>query len=190
MRFLSVFLRFSVALSVLSSSPLVSAQDDAGSASPANDAPEPTPVAAPAQLPAPAPKTSAASAPAVTPTSMPEATSSPPPTPTGFAFGSYGRVRAASDLRGHSGQITNIVAFGTRYDLGNYAELELRREDHPGDVQLRIVSTLGFQGDFFHLPSRAASTRPNRDQESVCRSRGCAAGRSRLAVGGLPNGSL
>ncbi|HEY1534435.1 MAG TPA: carbohydrate porin, partial [Polyangiaceae bacterium] len=150
MRFPSVFLRFSVALGVLSSSPLVSAQDDAGSASPTDDAPEPAPVAAPAQLPAPAPTTSSPPAPAATPTSIPEPTPSPPPTPAGFAFGSYGRVRAASDLRGHSGESTNIVAFGTRYDLGNYAELELRREDHPGDVQLRVVSTLGFQGDFFH----------------------------------------
>jgi len=76
-----------------------------------------------------------------------------PPPSAGFAFGSYGRVRAASDLRGHTGQSTNIVSFGTRFDLGNYAELELRREDHPGELQLRIVSTLGFQGDFFHYTS-------------------------------------
>lgn len=76
------------------------------------------------------------------------------PAPAGFAFGSYGRVRAASDLRGHSGQSTNIVAFGTRYDLGNYAELELRREDHPAELELRVVATLGLQGDFFHYTGR------------------------------------
>ena len=78
----------------------------------------------------------------------------PAPSTPGFAFGSYGRIRAASDLRGHSGQSTNIVAYGTRYDLGNYAELELRREDHPQELELRIVATLALQGDFFHYTGK------------------------------------
>jgi hypothetical protein len=68
----------------------------------------------------------------------------------GFVFGSYGRVRAASDLQGHSGRSTNIVSHGTRYDLGNYAEFELRREDHPAELELRIVATLAVGGDLFH----------------------------------------
>ena len=67
-----------------------------------------------------------------------------------FVFGSYGRVRAASDLAGHSGRSTNIVSHGTRYDLGNYAELELRREENPAELELRIVATVATAGDFFH----------------------------------------
>jgi hypothetical protein len=71
--------------------------------------------------------------------------------PTGrFAFGSYGRIRAASDLRGKSGKSSNIVAFGQRNDLDNYAELELRREDSIGELELRVVATLALAGDFFH----------------------------------------
>lgn len=68
----------------------------------------------------------------------------------GFVFGSYGRVRAASDLDGHSGRSTNIVAHGTRYDLGNYAEFELRREDAPDELELRVVATLAVGGELFH----------------------------------------
>src|SRR5687767_15998859 len=53
-------------------------------------------------------------------------------TPTGlegFSFGSYGRVSAASDLRGGSGREANIVAFGTRLDLPTYSEIQLERRD-------------------------------------------------------------
>jgi len=72
--------------------------------------------------------------------------------PTGhFDFGSYGRVRAASDLRGKVGRDSNIVAFGPRNDLDNYAELEFRREDAVDGLQMKTVATLALAGDFFHL---------------------------------------
>jgi hypothetical protein len=67
-----------------------------------------------------------------------------------FVFGSYGRVRAASDLRGKSGRSSNIVAFGSRNDLANYAEIELRREDRVDELDLKVVATLAVAGDFFH----------------------------------------
>ncbi len=68
-----------------------------------------------------------------------------------FDFGSYGRVRAASDLRGKVGRNSNIVAFGPRNDLDNYAELEFRREDNVDGLEMKTVATLALAGDFFHL---------------------------------------
>lgn len=70
-----------------------------------------------------------------------------------FEFGSYGRVWAASDLRGGTGRGTNVAAFGPRLvDEGSYAELELRREDRWGSrVKGRIVSTLALFPPFFHF---------------------------------------
>jgi hypothetical protein len=68
----------------------------------------------------------------------------------GFIFGSYGRVRAASNLRGNTGTRSSIVSFGPRNDLDNYAELELRREDHIDQLDLKIVASLALAGDFFH----------------------------------------
>ena len=53
----------------------------------------------------------------------------PPKPPTGFAFGSYGRMIAASDLHGRPGRDANIVKHGSRLDEDNYVEAELRRED-------------------------------------------------------------
>jgi maltoporin len=70
-----------------------------------------------------------------------------------FEFGSYGRVYAASDLRGGTGRGTNVVAFGPRIvDEGSYAEIELRREDVFGErVKSRIVATLALFPPFFHF---------------------------------------
>src|SRR5687767_8894691 len=65
----------------------------------------------------------------------------------GFSFGSYGRAGVASDLRDHSGSSTNIVSHGTRYDAGTYAELELRRDDYPHDLELQTVATIAFAGN-------------------------------------------
>lgn len=69
-----------------------------------------------------------------------------------FAFGSYGRVNAASDLNGGLGRSTNIVAYGSRIDEDVYAELELRREDllAPG-IHSKVVATLALSGPLFHL---------------------------------------
>ena len=73
----------------------------------------------------------------------------------GFAFGSYGRVVAASDLRGGTGRKANIVGFGTRIDESTYAELQLERRDSFGasygeGVYTRVVSTLAIAGPLFH----------------------------------------
>lgn len=68
----------------------------------------------------------------------------------GFSFGSYGRAGVASDLRGHGGRSTNIVSHGTRYDAGTYAELELRRDDYPEQLEVQTVATIAFAGSFFH----------------------------------------
>ncbi len=81
-----------------------------------------------------------------------------------FEFGSYGRVYAASDLRGGTGRGTNVVAFGPRIvDEGNYAELELRREDKWNEkVKSRVVATLALFPPFFHFsgkPEQAIAVR-------------------------------
>jgi maltoporin len=73
-----------------------------------------------------------------------------------FEFGSYGRVYAASDLRGGTGRGTNVVAFGPRIvDEGNYAELEFRREDKWNErVTSRVVTTLALFPPFFHFTGK------------------------------------
>lgn len=73
-----------------------------------------------------------------------------------FEFGSYGRVVAASDLRGGLGRGSNVVAFGPRIEgEGSYAELELRREDKFSDkVKSRIVATVALFPPFFHFTGR------------------------------------
>jgi len=120
--------------------------------------------------------------PPVTPTDPPPTPESPPPPPAvapaapvvnetggasysggvpnahmseGFTFGSYGRVVAASDLRGGTGRRANIVGFGTRIDESTYAELQLERHDHYGasygdGVYTKVVSTLAIAGPLFH----------------------------------------
>lgn len=71
---------------------------------------------------------------------------------SGFAFGSYGRVAVASNLRGGLGRDSDIVAFGPRIDEDVYFELELRRQDRlPGGSKSIIVATVAFGGPFFHL---------------------------------------
>jgi len=76
-----------------------------------------------------------------------------------FEFGSYGRVYAASDLRGGTGRGTNVVAFGPRIvDEGNYAELELRREDKWSErVKGRVVATLALFPPFFHFSGKTTT---------------------------------
>ena len=71
--------------------------------------------------------------------------------PTGFAFGSYGRMIAAGDLRGGPGRDANIVAHGSRLDEGNYVELELRRDDYWNVTKTgtRLVATLAMASPMF-----------------------------------------
>ncbi|MBK6919946.1 MAG: carbohydrate porin [Deltaproteobacteria bacterium] len=70
----------------------------------------------------------------------------------GFHFGSYGRVIAGGDHRGRAGRDGDIVAFGSRLDESNYAELELRREDYweQTDSYTRIVATAAVANPMFH----------------------------------------
>src|SRR5262249_22233271 len=102
-----------------------------GAAKPsAEAAPAPAPEAAPA--PAPAPE--------------------PPKPPTGFSFGSYGRMIAAGDLHGGPGRDADVVAHGARLDEGNYVELELRRDDYWNVTKTgtRLVATLAVASPVFH----------------------------------------
>jgi maltoporin len=113
------------------------------------DPPPPVAPSAPPSTPAPAPvvnETGGSSFAGGAPT---------PHMAEGFTFGSYGRVIAASDLRGGTGARSNIVAFGTRIDESTYAELQLERHDHYGasygeGIHTRVVSTLAIAGPLFH----------------------------------------
>ncbi len=69
-----------------------------------------------------------------------------------FEFGSYGRMIAATDGQGGPGADADIVARGTRMDEGNYAEAELRREDHwdGTGIDTSIVITLAIASPVFH----------------------------------------
>ena len=117
-----------------------------------------TQVQAPADEPAKTPPktqvTSDTSAPVVPPAGP--APTAAPAHEGSFEFGSYGRVVAASDLRGGTGRGSNVVAFGPRIvDEGNYAELELRREDkYSENVKSRVVATLALFGPFFHFTGK------------------------------------
>jgi len=122
-----------------------------------------------ADEPKPAPESSGPISSDTSAPSVPGATSSPaiargneplrtvqeaPSTHEGhFDFGSYGRVYAASDLRGATGRGSNVVAFGPRIvDEDSYAEIELRREDtfNPR-IKTRVVATLALFPPFFHF---------------------------------------
>ena len=132
-----------------------------------------------AAAPPPAPTTSVASAGGVAVSPLPPqpatrsgvdanrdpSPSSPPvapaeaaaPAPTGhFEFGSYGRVRIASDGRGGTGRQANVVSHGDRIDEESYAELELRREDvYSKDITSKVVATLAMFPPFFHFSGNA-----------------------------------
>lgn len=72
----------------------------------------------------------------------------------GFHFGSYGRIRSATDLQGGGPQYANLVGHGSRLDLDPYLELELRNTQYPEKdnkaLRVRVVSTLAVAGDPFH----------------------------------------
>lgn len=71
-----------------------------------------------------------------------------------FRFGSYGRARAATDLRGNSARPVNIVSFGSRIDERSYAELEFQqrffRPEEAPRFETEVVATLAFLDDLFH----------------------------------------
>lgn len=74
------------------------------------------------------------------------------PSKSGFAFGSYGRMIAATDFKGRPGRDADIVLHGSRLDETNYVELELRREDYwpKTDSNTRVVATLAVGSPVFH----------------------------------------
>lgn len=76
----------------------------------------------------------------------------PPPPASGFGFGSYGRMIAATDFRGRPGRSADIIAYGSRLDESNYAEIELRRDDYweKTDSTTRLVATLAVANPIFH----------------------------------------
>jgi maltoporin len=71
---------------------------------------------------------------------------------SGFSFGSYGRMIAATDFRGRPGKDADLVAHGSRLDEANYVELELRRDDSwaKTDSRTRVVATLALSNPVFH----------------------------------------
>lgn len=130
---------------------------------------EPTPVIAPPGNPlvAPAPEiTPAANVPAAdTPASPPvveaPVTGVPEPHDPGaisseFTFGSYGRVRGATDFEGGRPAPMNVVSHGSRVDEYNYAELEFqqlftRQHTARHKVYAQVVGTLAMGDDLFHF---------------------------------------
>lgn len=82
---------------------------------------------------------------------------SPPPptaTPTGFDYGSYGRVGVGSDLQGHEGFPTNVVSHGSRLEEAPYLELDFYYSRTIGgdpNKRWRVVFVPAFAGgDLFH----------------------------------------
>ncbi len=76
-----------------------------------------------------------------------------------FIFGSYGRVRAATDLQGSTARPVNVVTYGSRIDEVSYAELEFRQrfltpERNTSTFHSEVVATLAFLDDFFHYTGR------------------------------------
>jgi maltoporin len=108
---------------------------------------EPKPAAEPKQEPAKA-EPAKAEPKAEAPPPAPE----PPRPATGFSFGSYGRMIAATDFKGRPGRDADIVAHGSRLDEGNYVELELRRDDYfpITKTATRLVATLAVGTPLFH----------------------------------------
>ncbi|WP_437286843.1 carbohydrate porin [Sorangium sp. So ce406] len=84
------------------------------------------------------------------------AAATPPPVAQsrqdGFSFGSYGRVVAATDLRGRPGRDADIVAHGSRLDESSYVELTLRRDDRwqKTGASTGVVTTLAVAHPIFH----------------------------------------
>ncbi len=70
---------------------------------------------------------------------------------TGFAFGSYGRILAGSDLRGHTPKQVAVVAHAPRIVEPSYVESDLYyRWRTPSGAKLSTVTTLAFGDNLFH----------------------------------------
>lgn len=73
-----------------------------------------------------------------------------------FTFGSYGRVRAATDFDGGSARQINVVSHGSRIDESNYAELEFQNlfelpSSERQKYYTQIVATLALGDNLFHF---------------------------------------
>lgn|GEM_PF-178213 len=73
-----------------------------------------------------------------------------------FTFGSYGRVRAATDFDGGTARQINVVSHGSRIDESNYAELEFQNlfELPTAERQkyyTQVVATLALGDNLFHF---------------------------------------
>ncbi len=117
---------------------------------PAVEVADTPPDAAPRAEQAAASVVAASSAPATAPDAVAEA----PAADDGFTFGSYGRVVAASDLRGRAGREADLTAYNPRLDEGVYTELELRHRWHVDGMDTLIVATLGIAGPIFHYDAK------------------------------------
>lgn len=73
------------------------------------------------------------------------------PPETGFRFGSYGRIAAATDLRGGRPEAVSVVAHGPRVVEPSYLELEMAYGFRAkSGVLLRTVTTLAYDDQLFH----------------------------------------
>lgn len=80
-------------------------------------------------------------------------TAAPQQEPTsGFSFGGYGRLVAATDARGAPGGDADIVAYGSRLDESSYVELDFSRWDRwpQTGAKTRLVTTLALGTPVFH----------------------------------------
>lgn len=79
------------------------------------------------------------------------AAASPASEPTGFTFGSYGRIAAGTDLRGGTPEPVAVVAHGARVVEPTYLELDLAYGFvAPSGHRLRTVTTIAFGDSLFH----------------------------------------
>ena len=79
--------------------------------------------------------------------------------PKGFRFGSYGRVSAATDLRGGKPEAVAVVADGPRIVEPNYFELDFQYGfTTPSGMHIRTVTTLAYDDDLFHDTGNFQST--------------------------------
>ena len=79
-----------------------------------------------------------------------------------FIFGSYARVRAATDLNGQTARPVNVVTHGSRIDELSYGELEFAQRfvvpHSASKFYFQTVATLAFADDFFHFTGKFDQT--------------------------------
>lgn len=80
-----------------------------------------------------------------------------------FIFGSYARMRAATDLDGRTPRQVNVVSHGSRIDEANYAELEFQQRfdvasSADSKFYMQMVATLALADEFFHYSGQFDQT--------------------------------